>query len=70
MPGRRQGNGLVARNNRCFFNRYTNVLQGISEQPVYGGPVYIFRNTLYNMEVETFKLHHCGHVGKPGDIWP
>ena len=58
------------RNNRCFLNRYTNVHQGISEQPIYGGPVYIFRNTIYNIHVEPFKLHHCGHVGQPGDVWP
>src|SRR5439155_878521 len=32
------------RNTRCFENRFTNVYQGISVQPVYGGPVYIFRN--------------------------
>jgi hypothetical protein len=46
------------RNTRCFFNRLTNVYQGISVQPVYGGPVYIFRNALFNVGVETFKLHN------------
>ena len=46
------------RNTRCFLNRLTNVFQGISEQPVYGGPVYIFRNVLYNVALETFKLHN------------
>jgi hypothetical protein len=46
------------RNTRCFDNRLTNVFQGISAQPVHGGPVYIFRNVLYNVEVETFKLHN------------
>jgi len=46
------------RNTRCFLNRYTNVFQGISMQPVYGGPVYVFRNALYNVCVETFKLHN------------
>jgi hypothetical protein len=46
------------RNNRCFLNRFSNVFQGISVQPVYGGPVYIFRNALYNLEVETFKMHN------------
>lgn len=51
------------RNNRCWNNRLTNVFQGISEQPIYGGPVYIFRNVLYNIKVEPFKLHH---VGLPG----
>lgn len=46
------------RNTRCFFNRLTNVFQGISVQPVYGGPVYIFRNVLYNVGLETFKMHN------------
>jgi hypothetical protein len=46
------------RNTRCFHNRLTNVFQGISEQPVYGGPVYIFRNVMYNVVAEPFKLHN------------
>ncbi|MGO9112061.1 MAG: hypothetical protein ACLP9L_22780 [Thermoguttaceae bacterium] len=46
------------RNCRCFLNRFTNVFQGISVQPVYGGPIYVFRNALYNVEVETFKMHN------------
>ncbi len=46
------------RNTRCFFNRMTNVFQGISMQPVYGGPVYVFRNVLANVAVEPFKLHN------------
>jgi len=46
------------RNTRCFLNRLTNCFQGISTQPVHGGPVYIFRNVLYNIEVETFKMHN------------
>jgi hypothetical protein len=46
------------RNTRCFFNRLTNVFQGISVQPIYGGPVYIFRNALYNVGLETFKMHN------------
>jgi len=45
-------------NTRCFDNRFTNVFQGISVQPVHGGPVYIFRNALYNVGMETFKLHN------------
>ncbi len=27
-------------------------------QPVYGGPVYVFRNVMYNVAVEPFKLHN------------
>ena len=46
------------RNTRCFFNRYTNVFQGVSVQPVFGGPVYVFRNALYNCQVEPFKMHN------------
>jgi hypothetical protein len=46
------------RNVRCFRNRLTNVFQGISTQPVYGGPVYIFRNAIYNVVAEPFKLHN------------
>jgi hypothetical protein len=45
-------------NVRVFANRITNCFQGISEQPIYGGPVYIFRNALYNIQVETFKMHN------------
>lgn len=46
------------RNVRCFRNRLTDVFQGISVQPVYGGPVYAFRNALYNVVQEPFKLHN------------
>jgi hypothetical protein len=46
------------RNVRCFENRFTNVFQGISVQPVYGGPVYAFRNALYNVVQEPFKMHN------------
>jgi len=58
------------RNTRCFENRLTNVHQGISEQPIYGGPTYIFRNVLYNVGVEPFKLHHNGSPKHPVDWWP
>ena len=46
------------RNTRCFENRFTNVFQGISTQPIYGGPVYVFRNVLYNVCLEPFKMHN------------
>jgi hypothetical protein len=45
------------RNTRNFCNRYTNVFQGVSVQPIYGGPVYIFRNVIYNIIIEPFKMH-------------
>jgi hypothetical protein len=46
-------------NTRCFDNRLTNVFQGISLQPVHGGPVYVFRNALLNVGAATFKLHNA-----------
>jgi hypothetical protein len=52
-------------NTRCFENRLTNVFQGISLQPVHGGPVYVFRNAMYNVVAETFKLHN----GPSGGLW-
>jgi hypothetical protein len=45
-------------NTRNFENRYTNCFQGISVQPIHGGPVYVFRNALYNVGLETFKMHN------------
>src|SRR5262249_6033083 len=35
-------------NIRCFRNRCTNSLKGVSCQPVLGGPIYIIRNALLN----------------------
>ncbi len=46
------------RNTRCFENRLVNCFQGISTQPVYGGPTYVFRNVMYNICVEPFKMHN------------
>ena len=46
------------RNVRVFDNRITNAFQGISTQPVYGGPVYIFRNVMFNIGMEPFKMHN------------
>jgi hypothetical protein len=68
------------RNTRCFSNRLTNVFQGISLQPVYGGPVYVFRNVMDNVAVEPFKLHNspsggvifhntCVKNGAPALLW-
>jgi hypothetical protein len=68
------------RNTRCFSNRLTNVFQGISLQPVYGGPVYVFRNVMVNVAVEPFKLHNspsgvlifhntCVKNGAPALLW-
>lgn len=49
---------FAERNVRCFMNRLTNVFQGISLQPVFGGPVYVFRNVIYNVVGEPFKMHN------------
>ena len=46
------------RNNRNYDNRYTNALTGVSLQPIHGGPVYVFRNVMYNAQTEAFKLHN------------
>lgn len=35
-------------NLRCYRNRIANTFMGISAQPVYGGPAYIWRNVIYN----------------------
>ncbi len=45
-------------NVRVFRNRITNCFSGISLQPAHGGPVYIFRNLLFNLEYTPFKLHN------------
>ncbi len=51
------------RNTRNFLNRYTNTLTGVSLQPVYGGPVYVYRNVMYNFQTEAFKLHNSPSGG-------
>lgn len=45
-------------NVRAFRNRITNCFEGISAQPLFGGPAYIFRNAMYNLEYTPFKLHN------------
>jgi hypothetical protein len=46
------------RNTRAFRNRVTNAYQGLSLQPIHGGPGYLLRNVLVNVCVEPFKLHN------------
>jgi hypothetical protein len=48
-------------NIRCFGNRVTNALKGVSCQPTWGGPVYIVRNAIVN--VQSFLKFHCEPVG-------
>ena len=45
-------------------NRITNCFMGVSFQPSLGGPNYAIRNAMYNLGLETFKLH----VSPPGRI--
>lgn len=45
-------------NVRIFRNRITNAFSGISAQPSNGGPMYIFRNAIYNVLYSPFKLHN------------
>jgi hypothetical protein len=45
-------------NVRVFRNRMTNVFDGVSLQPVHGGPAYVFRNQMLNLQYSPFKLHN------------
>lgn len=45
-------------NVRIFRNRITNAFSGVSAQPSNGGPLYIFRNAIYNVLYSPFKLHN------------
>jgi hypothetical protein len=45
-------------NVRIYRNRITNCFSGISTQPSHGGPVYIFRNLMLNMQYTPVKLHN------------
>jgi len=45
-------------NVRVFHNRIVNVAHGVSAQPAMGGPIYVFRNVIYNATYSPFKLHN------------
>ena len=45
-------------NLRVYHNRLTNCRTGVSVQPSHGGPVYIFRNLIFNTAHSPFKLHN------------
>lgn len=47
----------AAGNVRCFRNRVNNVWTGVSAQPTYGGPNYIFRNVMGNLALSQLKAH-------------
>lgn len=65
------------RNVRAWGNRFGNVGMGISFQPVWGGPVYAFRNVIYNTANAPYKLNqepsgfHIFHntAIRPGRAW-
>lgn len=46
------------RNVRAFGNRVTNANMGVSMQPVWGGPVYVFKNVLVNLAGSPYKLNN------------
>jgi len=48
-------------NVRAFRNHITNCFEGISTQPVYGGPAYVFRNAMYSLDYTQFKMHNHSH---------
>ncbi len=45
-------------NTRVWRNRVVNGRTGISVAPIYGGPVYIFRNEFLNLESSAYKMHN------------
>ncbi len=45
-------------NVRVWRNRITNARMGVSVQPIYGGPAYIFRNEMFNLESVPIKMHN------------
>ncbi len=45
-------------NVRVWRNRVTNTRMGVSVQPIFGGPAYIFRNQLFNQESVPIKMHN------------
>jgi hypothetical protein len=46
------------RNVRAFENRAMNINMGASFQPVWGGPVYVFRNVFLNIRASAYKLNN------------
>jgi hypothetical protein len=45
-------------NVRVWRNRVTNARMGVSVQPIRGGPAYIVRNELFNLESVPVKMHN------------
>lgn len=59
-----EGEGNV----RLFHNRYTNVMDPISIQPVRGGPAYVLRNVALNVPEEPIKLKSLGGTDEPSGV--
>ncbi|MCC6465611.1 MAG: right-handed parallel beta-helix repeat-containing protein [Planctomycetes bacterium] len=51
-------------NLRVLANRFTNVLCGISAQPLLAGPAIIARNVVYNCQLKPLKFHPLGTTPK------
>ncbi len=45
-------------NTRVYRNQGLNGRMGVSVAPIYGGPVYVFRNEFYNLEYSAFKMNN------------
>jgi uncharacterized repeat protein (TIGR01451 family) len=45
-------------NTRVWRNRVTNARMGVSVQPIRGGPAYVLRNVLFNLESNMLKLNN------------
>ena len=48
--------GIIA-NARVYANRCYNGRAGVSVAPIYGGPAYLFRNLIFNVENSAFKIN-------------
>ncbi len=48
--------GMIS-NSRVYSNRLYNGRAGVSVAPVYGGPAYIVRNEIFNLENSAFKMN-------------
>ncbi len=55
-------------NVRAFRNRFLNSYSPLSFQPVYGGPVYAFRNVIVNVIAAQMKLNSLGGTQEPSGV--
>ncbi len=52
-------------NSRLIWNRFVNVMDPVSIQPVRGGPAYVLRNVILNSPEEQVKLKSLGGTDEP-----